>query len=604
MDAFNVNISYDKQDIIDALIDVFGMGYTSMIINRFNNIYLVPYVNYNGAHSYHRFLMSSKSRMMCIKFLKIIGIDVDKYNVTSFADDFPKELEELCEGLFGGSWIFEKIMQDTPVGCKSFSDKYNQGYTNDYILEHKIKFINAVKKDDIETVTEENYDEFVDTLEYKRIEALALYYCGIYEGLLIQMNEYLETIKEYETYYRSENERKRKLYNDYRLVLFKVLEDSLRGKIKEAIDKEDAIGRKACALISNSIEYKSSIEYFSTEDENKLNNPDTSDFEKEWILRYRMSFLQSMGVDLDPFKDDYYEVIKRDGVKDFIPYSVFADEVTRLRKYYLEEVNEKFIKESDSYNKTMSYFGKCEANERAVYETLKSTKVCVNAGHDNNNVFRPIIYFTIRDWQCGCMDYVLIHEIIHAIECVSYDGYNYSCGFESQMVDPPLSELEHSEEKRKYERFNEVIVDLLSKEVVDLLHKRKVYIIDDELRTLSDFSKFNTSKILKDLVRPFYQQYRDLIIEARMSGKMFLLTHYVGEDNFEELNSVVDYVDLLVEKGLKSKLENNEVDDPLVIDYYLQLEKVKRIYQDMADTYNREMRPRGRGKSKKKNAQL
>lgn len=604
MDAFNVNISYDKQDIIDALIDVFGMEYTSMIINRFNNIYLVPYVNYNGAYSYHRFLMSSKSRMMSIKFLKIIGIDVDKYNVTSFADDFPKELEELCEGLLGGSWIFEKIMQDTPAGCKSFSDKYNQGYTNDYILEHKIKFINAVKKDDIETVTEENYDEFVDTLEYKRIEALALYYCGIYEGLVIQMNEYLETIKEYETYYRSENERKRKLYNDYRLVLFKVLEDSLRGKIKEAIDKEDAIGRKACALISNSIEYKSSIEYFSTEDDNKLNNPDTSDFDKEWILRYRMSFLQSMGVDLDPFKDDYYEVIKRDGVKEFIPYSVFADEVTRLRKYYLEEVNEKFIKESDSYNKAMSYFGKCEANERAVYETLKSIKVCVNSGHDNNNVFRPIIYFTIRDWQCGCMDYVLIHEIIHAIECVSYDGYNYSCGFESQMVVPPLSELEHSEEKRKYERFNEVIVDLLSKEVVDLLHKRKVYIIDDELRTLSDFSKFNTSKILKDLVRPFYQQYRDLIIEARMSGKMFLLTHYVGEDNFEELNSVVDYVDLLVEKGLRSKLENNEVDDPLVIDYYLQLEKVKRIYQDMADTYNREMRPRGRGKSKKKNAQL
>lgn len=585
MDAFNVNISCDKQDIIDALIDVFGMGYTSMIINRFNNIYLVPYVNYNGAYSYHRFLMSSKSRMMSIKFLKIIGIDVDKYNVTSFADDFPKELEELCESLLGGSWIFEKIMQDTPAGCKSFSDKYNQGYTNDYILEHKIMFINAVKKDDIETVTDENYDEFVDTLEYKRIEALALYYCGIYEGLVIQMNEYLETIKEYKTYYRSENERKRKLYNDYRLVLFKVLEDSLRGKIKEAIDKEDAIGRKACTLISNSIEYKSSIEYFSTEDDNKLNNPDTSDFDKEWILRYRMSFLQSMGVDLDPFKDDYYEVIKRDGVKEFIPYSVFADEVTRLRKYYLEEVNEKFIKESDSYNKAMSYFGKCEANERAVYETLKFTKVCVNAGHDNNNVFRPIIYFTIRDWQCGCMDYVLIHEIIHAIECVSYDGYNYSCGFESQMVDPPLSELEHSEEKRKYERFNEVIVDLLSKEVVDLLHKRKVYIIDDELRTLSDFGKFNTSKILKDLVRPFYQQYRDLIIEARMSGKMFLLTHYVGEDNFEELNSVVDYVDLLVEKGLRSKLENNEVDDPLVIDYYLQLEKVKRIYQDMAECF-------------------
>ena len=61
---------------------------------------------------------------------------------------------------------------------------------------------------------------------------------------------------------------------------------------------------------------------------------------------------------------------------------------------------------------------------------------------------------------------------------------------------------------------------------------------------------------------------------------------------------------MIVVENKKRKLENNEVDDPLVIDYYLQLEKVKRIYQDMADTYNREMRPRGRGKSKKKNAQL
>ena len=33
--------------------------------------------------------------------------------------------------------------------------------------------------------------------------------------------------------------------------------------------------------------------------------------------------------------------------------------------------------------------------KHAVYETLKSTKECVNSGPDNNNVFRPIIYLTI-----------------------------------------------------------------------------------------------------------------------------------------------------------------------------------------------------------------
>lgn len=586
MEAFNIDIKYNQQDIIDALIDVLGREYTSMIINRFSNIYLVPYIDYNGAYSYHRFLMSCKSKMMSIKFLKIIGIDVSKYNVTSYADDFPKELEELCEGILGGSWVFEKVMQDSPVGFKSFIDKYTSGHTDDYILENKLKFINAVKRVDIAPITEGNYDEFVDTLEYKRIEALAIYYCGIYEGLLIQMNQYLNSIKEYEEYYRSENDRKRKLYNDSRITLFKELESSLRGRIKEQIDKQEDIESKAKTLLSNSVEHKCSIEYFSDEDEAKLNNPNVNDFDKEWILRYRMSFFQSMGIEVNIFMDDYYELIKRDDVKELIINSRFANEVTRLRKYYLEKANERFIKESDAYDKALAYFTKCEANENAVYEILKKTKVCVNSGYDEKRVFKPIIYMTIRDWQCGCMDYVLIHEIIHAIECVCYDISQYSCGFESQMFNAPLSEYDHCEEKRKYERFNEVIVDLLAKEVVELLRKRGIYILDDELRTLSDFSRFNTSRIVKDMVRPFYEKYRSLIIEARMTGKMFLLTHYVGKDNFEELNAIIDYVDVLVEKGLISKLENNEVEDPLVVEYHMQLERLERVYGDMGDTYN------------------
>ena len=144
---------------------------------------------------------------------------------------------------------------------------------------------------------------------------------------------------------------------------------------------------------------------------------------------------------------------------------------------------------------------------------------------------------------------------------------------------------------------------ILWQEVI-LLRKRGIYILDDKLRTLSDFSKFNTSRIIKDMVRPFYDKYKNLIIEARMSGKLFLLTHYVGKNNFDELNSIIDYVDVLVEKGLINKLENNEVEDSLVVDYYLQLERLERIYQDMADTYNKEMTSRVERKSKKRKTQL
>lgn len=590
MDPFNIDYRAYESEIIDALIDVFGIDYASIITKRIKNVYFAPYVNAYGNYSYYRFLMSCKSKMMCIRFLKFIGVDVSKYQVTSFADDLPKGLEELCEKYLGSVSAFERIFHDSPLSFKSFKEECSKSYTDDYILENKIHFINAVRSSEIEEVTIDNYEEFSKTSEYKRIESLAMFYCGIYEGLVHQMNQYLEEIQAFENYYKREMQRKREVLDEGRVTLYKVLEDSLKGQIGKKVKELDSDEERAKLLLSHSLDNKSYIEYFSESDEAILENPDVSKDEKKWILIYRLSFFESMGVKVNVFKDDYYEVIKRDDVKGLIPYSVFASEITRLRKVYCDEAEERYIKEGDSYKNLLAFFTPCEANEKAVYEIMKSTKVCINSGHDDKNEFKSILYLTLRDWQCGCMDYVLVHELIHAMECVSYDINNYSCGFESKMFDAPLSENDHHETKRKYERINELVVDMFSKEVVDLLHKRGHYILDDELRTLSDFSNFNTAAILKDMIRPFYDRYRNLIIEARITGKMFLLTHYVGKENFEELNAIIDYVDALVEKGLREKLKNNETEDPLVVDYYMQLERLNRVYGDMADTYNDVMR--------------
>ena len=50
-----------------------------------------------------------------------------------------------------------------------------------------------------------------------------------------------------------------------------------------------------------------------------------------------------MGLDIDPWGDNYNEVIQREDVKSLIVYSVFANEITRLRKLYLEEAQKEFI---------------------------------------------------------------------------------------------------------------------------------------------------------------------------------------------------------------------------------------------------------------------
>ncbi len=586
MNPYTLDFSKYGDDILEALFEVYGDEYLSVIQKRFNLIYFVPYVNYEGINAYYRFLLDCKSKELSLKMLKIIGIDVDKYGVTNYADSFSDELREICEKIIGGSYSFKNIFRDTAYGFKSFISKYCDGYSEDYILEQKVNFINAVKSSNYEQVTIENFDDFSTTLEYKRIEALATYYSGVYDTLIEYMDEYEHSISKYEEYYRKEIDRKREKFKTKKNKLYYVLEDGLKGNVKRYIDSLDTEEAKIKALLSGELEYSSDIEYFSDENENKLNNPETEEFYKNIIFTGRMKFFKSMGAFIDPWQDKYEEVIKRDDIKELIVNPAFANEVTRLRKYYLEEGQKEFLLESEAYQKACTYFANNQTNRDAVYRILSNVQVCVNGGYNDKQNFLPIIYYTIRSWQCGCMDYVVLHEIVHAIECVSKKNREHGCGFEPNVDNPELSNNGHYENKRKYERLNEVITDFLAIETCEVLHKKGIYLLDEKKLTLTDVDDFNTSKILKDLVRDFYKKFRKIILTARLSGDIYRLTDYIGVENFEEFNDLIDKVDVLIEKGLADKLRNNQDDDPLALEYHQLSIRIKELYIRMIESYD------------------
>ena len=52
----------------------------------------------------------------------------------------------------------------------------------------------------------------------------------------------------------------------------------------------------------------------------------------------------------------------------------------------------------------------------------------------------------------------------------------------------------------------------------------------------------------------------------------------VGKENFEQLNDVINKVDYLVSKGLRSGLKDT---NPLVQEYYKEAEKLEKIYINM-----------------------
>ena len=591
MNPFTLDFSANKNEILDSLIQVFGKKFASLIKRRFELIYFVPYVNYDGINSYYRFLIGCKSKELSLKMLKLIGINVDKYDVTSYADDFSDELNEICNQLLGGSYSFETLFDDTPYGFRAFIDEYSYGYSDAYILEQKLLFINAVKSKDIDVITEDNYFEFVNTLEYKRIEALAFYYFEIYKKLLEEMKDYIETISEYKDYYKSELERKRKILEEQKLSLYYAIKNGLRGRIKTHIDSLDNIEDKVKTLLSGTLEHPFNIEYFNTQYEDMLQQDETPETTKAVIHSNRLRFFKNMGIDVDPWIDNYDEVIQRKDIKEFIVYDVFANEVTRLRKLYLEKTQEQFITEGKAYKDVLSYFGGSDSDKKAVYYILNNLQVCVSGGHNQKYDFIPIIYYTIRSWQCGCMDYVLLHEIIHAIQCVLLNNLNHSCGLEPNIEHPTWSKRQRICKKRKYERLNEVITDFLAIEVCEKLHKKDIYILDEKSLTLSNVDDFNTSKILKDSLRRFFIRFRKEIIEAGISGDITCLTDYVGEDNFEQLNDIVDHIDYLIGNGLCDKLKEQKEDDELVIEYRLLRKKLREVYKNMDIIYDERNNP-------------
>jgi len=215
---------------------------------------------------------------------------------------------------------------------------------------------------------------------------------------------------------------------------------------------------------------------------------------------------------------------------------------------------------------------------------IKNKRVCVHAGVFNGN-FIPLIFLTIRDGECGTLDYIAIHEMIHALESEEIEGDNYKCGFEPKIFYGEKSPHIYMHPKRKYERLNETITDLFALEVLEVLHSLNIYFMDDKLRTKITPGDNNTSIILKTILKLFIERYRDLIIDARINGSMDNLFNHIGKDNFEELNDIIDYIDMLIEMGQVRKLNERCMDDKLVLEYINELKKLSNVYVDMDEHY-------------------
>lgn len=556
MNPFTLDYSKNYDDIVSAFKTVFGYEYSSLIDERLDKLLLTTYSNYEGIKEYYDFLEDAKSRELCIKFLNIIGVDLSSFNIKTYASKFDDDLDKIISKYLDGDYAFKSSFQVFPDTFRAFTINNNLVYSNNTIIYNRIKFINSIRGNN--DVTFDNYHEFIKTEEYKKILVLINKYNEIYVKLCDEMNTYMESIDEYRKHYYSELNRYESIHEIKRNELIEDLR-VLDKDIFEIVSEN---------ILNSRLDSKLLIEYFSYEDEEKLNSDKVSENDKKLIIESRNKYLSM-----------YNKVPSFEEVK------LISEEKNRKN----EEVTREFIFESDTFKRACNNFVDCYESKEYVYRIIKNRKVCVHAGIMKDNLV-PLMFLTIRHNESGTLDYIAVHEMIHALESIQVGSDDYRCGFEPKVFNGEKSPHIYRTSKRKYERFNETITDIFALEVIEVLHALDIYFMDDKMRTKVSVGNDNTSKVLKTILTPFMERYRKLIIEARLTGNMNKLYEYIGEGNFEELNDIIDYIDMLVEMGLERKLYEKDMNNVLVKEYINELKKLSNVYTDMDEYYKEKIK--------------
>lgn len=563
------NIPY----IIDAYTKVYGEEHRELIEERINRIIYVIYNDIDGIKYYIDFLENCKQKQLAIKFLEKIGVNT-KNQIENYAEKLDKDIDKIVYKYIGFYW---RLTTDTTQGIKAWRTTDE----NEYVKLEKISFINFLRGENEPPITIETFQEFCKTDEYKEIIEKIKEYLKVYEGIVQEYEEYLKELEPYKEYVEEENKRRNDIQTQKRNMIYMQIEDKLTDDIKDYLNKNySGIDEKSRCFLGEELGEKSYLEYFSKEDENKLEDISISEKDKNRIYYFRKRYFQSIGIKIDDFSlDDMekYEYYIERGYKKLVPTQELIEEITKLKEKAYSECQKEFICNSEDFIENAKRFGNTPQNIEAIYSIVKDKRVCIVDGNTAEG-FAPILFFTIRRYDGGTLDYSLLHEIGHAIEEDKIEK-DYRGGFEFGIINVPKNP--YNQEKRKYERLNETIRDMLTLEAIEILREQGIYIFEEKELNRNAVN-FNTHSICKDLLKTFLTKYREEIIGVLLYGDIDTLYNRIGEENFEELNDIVNKVDYFIEnEGLAPKLENMQNEDPTVSEYHEQLERLNKVYANM-----------------------
>lgn len=622
---------------IDVFVDFYGEDKRDEIERKFNNATFVGYLSPEMQQVELTKLIKEKSKELESKVLEYNETSLDSIDLFDTYDYSLKIFQpinnyqnfiELYK--LGKEGRKEKYIEDTYNDIKKYLNELTKEeylkIIETKVLPEKYQNIPYWLKNNIQYTTnlqniEENYEKSfnkVSSLIRKIIPRCTLDNFDInneeIEKLDKVIEKYKETLKEYENFEKENIE----YFNE--MQVNEDLEMSLREKyykefLKENIDlikEEDRQGvieylndsKKSYlmnysvrSLLGSSIQSESILESFCEEQEDILNNEETSTFIKNNIIENRIKYFNDIGINLG---NNYNLYLENEDVKSNWPTKERLEKFRAtknklinnfMKEYYLNTVSHKRLRQVvDSKN----LLNKDDGLDQTMYNSsLGKTCVATNLKEiDGKLEAAPLVMISFGGFD-GALDHDIIHELNHlyelSLESVINNKVVYLCGWdicEDDIVGEvnDYIDITKEEPKRSYELFNEIINEVIAQEIEEKMHEKGIHILDSSRNSKV---KGNTSyEASFFIIKDFYKEFRDEIIKSRSNGNIKEILDVVGEKNFNDLNDLFDiYFENL--SGLKKMqlfddIKNNRTTN-LTIKYYEIVDKSKEIMERMRE---------------------
>ena len=379
MNILKMDIEKIIPDVIEIYTEIFGTKYENIIKERINGAIYVLYKNVNGITSYYNFLKDCKKKELIIKFLKQSGEDTQAYEEKSYAEPLDKHIEENIKKYFN---------------------------TNN--IDTLFNFIN----------TNQNFENIE---EYKQILTNLGKNTDSYKQILVKYKSYLEQIDEYRKYIDEETERKNNISKNKQKELLQEIWGYLPDEIKEILDSKNITTlEKSKILFGNKLNIKTYVEYFSEEDNEKLNDSNIDLETKKEICFNRLKYFENMGIDIKNINENnvyekYLEYIQKEEIAKILPSNSLVSTIRKQRIQKNEEIENDYIYKSKDFIEIISALGATQNTKNRWLLIKKEENICISPAYSENE-YIPVLSYTVRNGDAGKLDFILLHEICHIIE--------------------------------------------------------------------------------------------------------------------------------------------------------------------------------------------